>query len=65
MNNNYKYYNPESKTADSGFPKFNSSVETKDNIVTAIKNRTKEIRDYTYDNESTKLIKLMPLLLDM
>lgn len=37
--------------------------ETKDNIVTAIKNRTKEIRDYTYDNESTKLIKLMPLLL--
>lgn len=37
--------------------------ETKDNIVTAIKNKTKEIRDYTYDNESTKLIKLMPLLL--
>ena len=33
MNNNYKYYNPESKTADSGFPKFNSSIETEDNIV--------------------------------
>lgn len=37
--------------------------ETKDNIVTAIKNRTKEIWDYAYDNESTKLTKLMPLLL--
>lgn len=37
--------------------------ETKDNIVTAIKNRTKEIRDYPYDNEGTKLLKLMPILL--
>ena len=37
--------------------------ETKDNIVSAIKNRTKEIRDYAYDNESAKLTKLMPLLL--
>lgn len=33
VNNNYKYYNPESKTADSGFPKFDSSIEIEDNIV--------------------------------
>ena len=33
INNNYKYYNPESKNADSGFPKFDSKIETEDNVV--------------------------------
>ena len=33
INNNYKYYNPESKNTDSGFPKFDSSVKTENNTV--------------------------------
>lgn len=33
INNNYKYYNPESKNADSGFPKFDNNLETEDNAV--------------------------------
>lgn len=37
--------------------------ETKDNVVTAIKNRTKEIRENHYDSEKIKLTKLLPLLL--
>lgn len=36
--------------------------ETKDNIVTSIKNRAKEIRD-SYDTEKRKFVQLLPLLL--
>ena len=50
MNNNYKYYNPESKTANSGFPKFNSSVETKD--ITA---DVKYVINIVEDNENKML----------
>lgn len=37
--------------------------ETKDNIVTSIKNRIKDICDNANDNKGTKLTKLIPLLL--
>lgn len=36
--------------------------ETKDNVVVAIKNRSKEIRDDNYSNDGSKLTKLLPLL---
>jgi len=37
--------------------------ETKDNVTTAIKNRSKEIRDDLYDKDENKLVKLVPILL--
>lgn len=37
--------------------------ETKDNVVVAIKNRSKEIRDDNYSNDGSKLTKLLPLLI--
>ena len=36
--------------------------ETKDNVVVAIKNRSKEIRDDNYSSDGSKLTKLLPLL---
>ena len=39
--------------------------ETKDNVVTAIKERSKEIRDDKYSNDSSKLTKLLPLLMSL
>ena len=39
--------------------------ETKDNVVTAIKNRSKEIRDDKYSNDGSKLTKLLPLLMSL
>lgn len=37
--------------------------ETKDNVVVAIKNRSKEIRDDNYSSDDSKLTKLLPLLM--
>lgn len=37
--------------------------ETKDNVVVAIKNRSKEIRDDNYSSDGSKLTKLLPLLI--
>lgn len=37
--------------------------ETKDNVVVAIKNRSKEIRDDNYLSDDSKLTKLLPLLM--
>lgn len=37
--------------------------ETKDNVVVAIKNRSKEIRDDNYSSDDYKLTKLLPLLM--
>lgn len=37
--------------------------ETKDNVIVAIKNRSKEIRDDNYSSDDSKLTKLLPLLM--
>ena len=37
--------------------------ETKDNVIIAIKKRSKEIRDDKYSNDDSKLTKLLPLLM--
>ena len=37
--------------------------ETKDSVIVAIKDRSKEIRDDKYSNDGSKLIKLLPLLM--
>lgn len=39
--------------------------ETKDNVVTAIKDRSKKIRDDKYSNDASKLTKLLPLLMSL
>ena len=39
--------------------------ETKDNVVTAIKDKSKEIRDDKYSNDDSKLTKLLPLLMSL
>lgn len=39
--------------------------ETKDNVVVAIKNRSKEIRDDNYLSDDSKLTKLLPLLMGL
>ena len=39
--------------------------ETKDNVVTAIKDGSKKIRDDKYSNDASKLTKLLPLLMSL
>lgn len=39
--------------------------ETKDNVVSAIKDRSKKIRDDKYSNDASKLTKLLPLLMSL
>ena len=54
--------NWDNKLLMEGVQHISLTKETKDNVVTAIKNRTKEIRE-SADKEIVKLTKLLPLLL--